>query len=78
MADSDDEDEKNVVFDIVDDAVITLADAVRPLLGIRQRFDTMRARVVREGVNRWSERCLNGARQFSQLTRCGRRKFDGI
>ncbi len=78
MADSYDEDEKNVVFDVVDNAVITLADAVRPLFCIRQRFDTMRARIAREGVNRWSERYLNGARQFSQLTRCGRCEFDGI
>lgn len=46
VADADDEDEENVVFDIVDDAIVALTDAVCALLCVGQRFDTMGARII--------------------------------
>jgi hypothetical protein len=46
VANPDDEDKDNIVFDIVDDAIVAFADAVCALRRVGQRFDIMGARII--------------------------------
>lgn len=68
MADADDENEENVIFDVVDNAVIALADTIRALRRIGQHFDTMRARVVRQRFSACDDLRSNRPRELAQLS----------
>jgi hypothetical protein len=72
VADADDEDEKYIVFDVVDDAIIALADAIRALRRIGQRFDPVRARVICQRLSARNDSRSNGLWQFADLSVSGR------